>query len=223
MRQGAGCLVADAEGGRAGAGRQAPEGRGQYGNTDLMRRLEAGAVEQCLAGTAADRRAFVRFCQAMCESAIIRAMCRRGPRYRDLARDGFQDLCCLLLAEPSRVLGRFDASRASLRIHLTRWVCRRVWVLIHRYERCDQRLPLADAPEARDPTPAEAGERAARLKEQARPALRSLTRTQRRLVEAILEGRSEVLHQLSQAALRKMLYRISRRLRDSAGAARGAV
>jgi hypothetical protein len=188
-----------------------------------MRPIDAGAVEQCLAGTASDWYAFVRFCQAMFQEAIVRAMCRRGLRYRDLARDGFQDLCCDLLVKPAAVLGSFDPSRASLRTHLTQWVGRRVWVLMHRYERYDQRRPLVDEPASPAPSPAEAEERAARLKEQAQPALRWLTKPQRRLVEAVLDGRPEVLHKLSQAALRKMLYRVSRKLRDVAGEGRDAV
>jgi hypothetical protein len=204
----AGCLVGDEEGRRAAEGRPLVAGKEQHVNANLMRPIEAGAVERCLAGTAADWYAFVRFCHAMFEPAILRAMCRRGRRYQDLARDGFQDLCCQLLVKPAAVLASFDPGRASLRTHLARWVGRRVWMLMHRYERCEQRRPLVEEPVSPDPGFAETEKPSARLKVQAQPVLSLLTKPQRRLVEDVLDGRPEVLDRLSQTALRKTLYRV---------------
>jgi hypothetical protein len=192
------------------------DGKGEHGADELASILDARAVAQCVAGTASDRCAFVCWCQARFEPNILRAMSRRGARYRDLAHDGFQDLCCALLNDPTAVLRSFPASRVALNTYLTRWVGRRVWVIMHRFDRCERRRPLVYEPEALDSrSTIGPNEHNQAIAEKARTILGFLTKSQRHLVESLLLGNwSIVVEKLSPGALRKTLYRIRRRLRD---------
>jgi hypothetical protein len=155
----------------------------------------------------------------MFEQSIYRAMRRRGPRHREFARDAFQDLCCALLVNPQAVLGRFDSGRVSLQTHLTRWVRRRVWELMYRRECLARRRPLVDEPTSAEQGPAEEfDEQGQPFKEQARRALRFLTKGQRALIKAVLEGKLvEIVDRLSQRTLRQTLRRIMRRLKEVPG------
>jgi len=213
------CLAGDAAGpGGPGGGRRVLHRRKPPVHVELLRLIHAGLVEQCLAGTASDWPAFVCFCQAEFEVSIYRALLRNGPYYREFARDAFQDLCCVLLVDPARVLCCFAGARVSLRTFLTRWVRRRVWGLMHGRDRLAQSQALASVPEPAAPRSAEEVEELGdRLKERARLALCFLTRGQRIFVEAVLEGRlAEVVRGMTQGTLRKILYRMRRRLQGVA-------
>jgi len=89
---------------------------------------------------------------------------------------------------------------------------------MHGRDRLAQSQALASVLEAAAPrSEEEVEELGDRLKERARLALCFLTRGQRIFVEAVLEGRlAEVVRGMTQGTLRKILYRMRRRLQGVA-------